>query len=249
MTKTSGELPIVWTIRGIRVAIACVAFAFPLMLLFGYVLVESPDVLDSISSYYHTNSMPYVFMGGLIGLGLLLIAYQYRDPESEAFGTWEFVISTLAGVSAIGVAVFPAKPGCPKHHPLFLQSQPACMQHPPVWVYHADVLHHISTVALFVCIAVLVLFFFSRPAGPLPWNPTWMGRRVGGQKHVRNWWYFGLGIAMIILGLVMEGQGLLATWFHWFTNPPYALVFVGETLAFIAFAAAWAIKGELFFRD
>lgn len=215
---------VVWPIRDVRRFIAYVAVAIPLVLCFGYLILQGPPVPDSISAYYYSQSMHYVFMVSVIGLGVSLIYYQYRDPSrNNAISWWDTVISSLAGLAAIGVAVFPPSP--PDKKATSLQAS----------VNHA---HLASTVLFFLSIAVLVLVFFTKSEG--------VRTR---KKRVRNWLYRISGAFMLLFGAVMGGWLLLQALVHGIPDPPHTLVFWCETLSVWFFAFAWLVKGELIMTD
>ncbi len=65
-------------------------------------LLPSSKVLYSLSGYYYTH-MRGVFAGTFWALGVFLVAY-------NGFGWVDQVITTLAGLSAIGIATFPTNP-------------------------------------------------------------------------------------------------------------------------------------------
>jgi hypothetical protein len=110
---------------------------------------------EPVTKYQPSNEF---FIGGLIGLSVLLIYYQYRDTDHrDAVSKWDLdtVVSSLAGLFALGVAVFP----------------PAPVQNASELQHRVDVVHHICT----------VLFFFTRPVGPRPWSPAWQA--LGKEKR------------------------------------------------------------------
>jgi hypothetical protein len=65
-------------------------------------LLPSSKVPYSLSGYYYTH-MRGVFTGTFWALGVFLVAY-------NGFGRVDQVITTLAGLSAIGIATFPHPP-------------------------------------------------------------------------------------------------------------------------------------------
>jgi hypothetical protein len=248
----SAKAGTVWTVRDIRRAIAFVAILFPLVLLSGYWILEGLPfgwpLPDSVSTYFHTASMHRVYLVGLIGLGLLLIFYQYRDGSTDRdnetglyeFGVWDFLVSTLAGLFAIGVAVFPPDPECvgsTRRIPsgVDITCPPSPLQE------NLNRFHHICTVGLFACIVIILLYFFTRSKGfKVPWNAPWKSLTNlpklphGSKKLQRNRVYIVCAV-LIILGGVLE--------------PLWARLFWGEFIALLAFGAAWLTKGELIWVD
>jgi hypothetical protein len=223
--STSGSKEIVWNVANIRRGIAGAAFGYPLALLIGFTILQGWPPPDSISEYYY-SSLQYVFLGGLIGLGLLLIYYQYRDETDDWVTRWNMdtLVSSLAGLAALGVAAFPP---APVHNPTALQQK-------------VDVFHHFFAFLFFLCMFVIVFFFFTRPAGPLPWSRAWKALPV--LRRRRNWIYVICAVIIAIAGVGMVLWGLLS-------DPgatgPNTVVFVGETTSVYVFAFAWLVKGEV----
>jgi len=90
-----------------RLAIGLFGFAFPLVV----VLVEplvfygQPFLRGSLSAYYYSG-MREVFVGALWAIGVFLIIYKALR------WTWDGVLSTVAGILFVAVAVFPTgRPG------------------------------------------------------------------------------------------------------------------------------------------
>jgi uncharacterized membrane-anchored protein len=77
----------------------------PVVLIVGYVFWPSHDVLASISGYYY-SPLRGVFVGSMCAVGVFLLSYSGSD-------FFEDVISDVAGVAAICVALFPTTPPPP----------------------------------------------------------------------------------------------------------------------------------------
>ncbi|MHA2502913.1 MAG: DUF998 domain-containing protein [Candidatus Kariarchaeaceae archaeon] len=60
------------------------------------------DVLPSLSSYYYSD-LRDIFVGVFFSIGIFLIAY-------EGYDTGDRILSTLAGLSCIGLAILPTAP-------------------------------------------------------------------------------------------------------------------------------------------
>ena len=108
---------IVATYFSLRVALAFAAFALPLLLWVGG-RFYGVALQDSMSAYYHATTsglcpsgggvMRDWFVGVLFAVGALLYAYRgYSDLEN--------ITLNIAGVLAIGIALFPMKVTC--EHP------------------------------------------------------------------------------------------------------------------------------------
>jgi hypothetical protein len=262
--SSSASAGTVWTVRDVRRAIALVAITFPWALLLGYQILEGwPEgwpFPDSVSTYFHSASMHYIYMVGLIGLGLLLIFYQYRDSRVTdiksglyVFGTGDFVFSTLAGLSAIGVAVFPPAPECvpgPNNtsipripHGIDITCPPTDLQN------RVNFFHHIFTVSLFFCIVVMLVFFFTKTNTNIPRFAAWKSLTGQPKKFWRNRVYLVCALLMVIGGMLPQAWALLHQVWSAFPSAPDTALFFGESGALTAFGVAWIAKGELFLVD
>jgi hypothetical protein len=125
------------TIRNLRRGIAYVGLALPLVLPIGNALLERRlTLLPSLSDAYYTG-MRDVFVGGLCAIGVFLISYRYGKPDD--------VLSTIAGVLAVLVALFPTAPGNPTSTAVAIG-----------WV------HAVAAVSLFAILAYFCIFLFTR---------------------------------------------------------------------------------------
>ncbi|MEU2610364.1 DUF998 domain-containing protein [Micromonospora sp. NPDC007271] len=130
------------TVCHLRLGIGSVGIALPVVLVVGHlVAARRLTLLDSLSSYYHTE-MRDVFVGSLCAVGVFLIAYRYRRPD-DALGT-------VAGVLAVAVALFPTTVGAPAGTTSHSDRM-------------AGVVHQVAAGALFVLLAAFCLFLFTRP--------------------------------------------------------------------------------------
>jgi hypothetical protein len=94
--------------EAMRTAVGVAGCMLPTAMLIGEPTVAGGSLhfRSSLSAYYH-SSMRDVFVGFLSIIGFLLIMYLWGR-----FRAWDFVLSTLAGLAAFGVALFPtSRPG------------------------------------------------------------------------------------------------------------------------------------------
>jgi hypothetical protein len=136
-----------------RRLVGWLALSLPFILPAGYVIFFSRHGFPgSISSYYYTGMRNYL-VGALCVLGVLFIAY---DAYHDQFDFW---ITNLAGIFAVGVAFFPTEPASASPH-------------------QKDIghIHFVFAALLFTMLAVMALRFTkTQPDG----YPT-------GQKSRRN---------------------------------------------------------------
>jgi hypothetical protein len=139
-TKTAwGENPAL-SYRNMRAIIGYVGLALPGVLLLAGVV--DGHIESSLSAYYYTK-VGNVFTGALCVIGTFLLAYRLTSWAIDNIAT------TLAGVSALGVAFFHAAPKNATLSQLRL----------------ADV-HLICATALFILLGAISLFIFPRDILP-----------------------------------------------------------------------------------
>jgi hypothetical protein len=119
------------TYKMLRLGVAVIAFAFPLLLWVGGHLFAGLPLAGSMSAYYY-SVMRDTFVGILFAVGVILFVYQgYTRFEDWALN--------LAGGLALGIALFPmAVPSTPSHNPFSL--------------------HGVCAVSFFLCIAYVCIF-------------------------------------------------------------------------------------------
>jgi hypothetical protein len=142
-----GENPAL-SYRNMRAIIGYVGLALPVMLL----LVGAVDghVESSLSAYYYTQA-GNVFTGALCVIGIFLLAYRLTSWAVDNIAT------TIAGISALGVAFFHAAPRNATLSQLRL----------------ADV-HLACAAALFILLGAISLLIFPRDVLPSQqWRANW----------------------------------------------------------------------------
>jgi hypothetical protein len=85
-----------------RLAVGLLGLLMPVLLIAGdaFVLSGGPSTRGSLSAYYHSG-MRDAFVAILCVIGLFLVTYKIGEGDLDAWMT------TLAGLAAVGVAVFP----------------------------------------------------------------------------------------------------------------------------------------------
>ena len=147
MNTAWGENPAL-SYRNMRAIIGYVGLTLPVVLLLAGVV--DGHVESSLSAYYYTK-VGNVFTGALCVIGIFLLAYRLTSWAVDNIAT------TLAGVSALGVAFFHAAPDNATLSQLRL----------------ADV-HLACAAALFILLGAISLFIFPRDIGPgQRWRANW----------------------------------------------------------------------------
>jgi hypothetical protein len=167
--------------------------------------------LGSISAYYY-SATGNIFVGSLCAIAIFLICYRYERLDD--------IVSTVAGASAIGVALFPTAPdrGATERQMMI-----------GTW-------HYIFALCFFVTLAIFALWIFRKSDQKNPMDRT-------PEKRQRNIVYLVCGIAIFAcLALIIFVQKLFLPGNPWLQ--PLQPVLWLETLAIWAFAIAWFVKGE-----
>lgn len=207
-------------------------------------------VRDSLSAYYHSGARD-VFVIGLGIVGFLLFSYK-RNRRSAAN-----TMSSIAGVAAIGVAVFPT--GLPGPIPVGECGAGAAPPGPTALQTalgedRTATVHVVSALvvfAMFVLMCVTTALHdrahpFLRPAVAGPESSAW--RRLLARVSNRADWRFHLGCALTIVA--GGALSLLASATHTVLPLHLGPLWVAEVVGILAFSASWFVKGldDMFFR-
>jgi len=189
----------------LRRAIGLIGMALPFVLIIGLWLWPSHDVLASISGYYY-SPLRGVFVGSMCAVGVFLLSYS----GTEFF---EDLISDIAGVAAICVALFPTTPPPPV----------SGTQHVIATV------HAVCALVFFGMLALFCLLRFPRVnegETPATVRPKW---------HNVVFYAAG-GVIVASLLLVAVASRIPGV------EPIHPMVIL-ETAAIFAFGVAWIVKG------
>ncbi|GIH20038.1 hypothetical protein [Rugosimonospora africana] len=204
-----------------RAAIGFLGLALPIVLFLGdaFWLSGSVKARGSLSAYYHSG-MRDVFVGILFGTAVFLITYKVFEHQLDN------VITTIAGIAVLGVALFPT-------------SRPPDSTSPPTPLeirlgeQHVAIVHYICAGTFIVLLGVMSLFFGIREGKRTRWHD---GQRA--RMSPAFWRRFHLGCAAAIgLALLFIGATQATGWLS-----DYSLI-IGETAAVFAFGSSWLMKG------
>jgi hypothetical protein len=131
------------TYVSLRVGTAITAFLFPFILWHGGRYVADEPLHSAMSYYYHTD-MRDVFVGILFAIGSFLYLY-------KGFGHRENVALNVAGLLALGVALFPIGPYDPNVARTDVFSQTPLEP-------HTHDIHNTCAILFFVAIAYVCIF-------------------------------------------------------------------------------------------
>lgn len=203
----------------LRQMIGWIGLAMPFIVRGGALIFEGIRSTDSISAYYYTG-MRDVFVSTLILVGVLLTCY--RTPALR-----DNVVAIVAGIAAIGIGLFPMDPTFAAE---ILQKYPEMGQE-KCYINRGILGYHFIFVAVFFALSFYLVYF--RFDAFTPETPT-------KQKVMRNKIYKVCGAAMLVAFIAI---GVLAV------MNKGGSVFWPETLAVVAFAAAWLVKGQTILKD
>lgn len=176
----------------------------------------SLEVYSSISAYYyHESPLNGFFVGSMCAIGIFLVSYRGHETKCNGFLN-DNVVTSIAGIAALGVAIFPTYPLPGK-----------CSVDPCFTTLFAS-LHYISAVVFLVALALMSAFCFSR-----------------GGSEVDKIIYRVCGyiiFAMILLVLIICGFFYLSGNRDSFISS--FPIFWPEAVAVLAFGISWLTKGH-----
>jgi len=161
-TTRSPEDTLVHSYLYLRRAIGVIGTALPAVLIIGKLIVDGGGLQDSISAYFYTD-IRGVFVGSMCAVGAFLLSYRGYEAIDDIAGN-------VAGVAAIGVALFPTAPENP--------SSTAAL---------VGVLHLVFASIFFLTIAFFAIVLFRRTSEMGPTE----------RKLQRNRLYLTAGIVII----------------------------------------------------
>lgn len=181
-------------------------------------------IRGSLSAYYHTSARD-LFVAALCVTGVMLLTYMAAQRN-----TWDFWLSSLAGVAALGVALFPTK------RPGLIAGAPSCGEVSLSGV--ADCTHlqqalgettvaaiHYVSAGIFILTLALICFVFAR-------REQAHTDRIGRARLHRVCGY----TIFAAVEWVLVGGALDANIFS------FTPLYVGEVVSVYAFGVSWIVK-------
>jgi hypothetical protein len=250
---------------GIRLVIGIVGLLLPwaLIVIDWQFMTEGRQIRGSMSAYYHSPARD-LFVGGLVAIGGFLLLYM-----TGRWRTWEFSLSSVAGLAVWTVAFFPTgragSEGTERSCTDFPGPPPCTAIQHKYGEGDVALVHAVGAGVFVVLLAGLCLVFALREFG----HGRGARRLMGEERDAAAVWgrlrsepvgwtrfllreaprvpfYLGCGV-LILLG------GWWATWGGIplpFRGYSLQRVYVGEVVAFTAFgiswlAASWDLVGQL----
>lgn len=219
-TKIIKEDPRLISFKTLRKAVGLLGILLPAGLLLANLLfAECYAVQDSISHYYYTTA-GNLFTGTLCAVALFLISYRGYPGDKDN------ILTTLAGIFALGVAFFPTNNNS--------SDSCAILQLPDSDLRR--IIHYSCASLFFILLAAISFYFFTKSKG-----------QKTDRKILRNKIYRTCGILIIVFIALIAIYGKFEEQLSSISK--YNPVFWLEWGALLAFGTSWLIKGELMLKD
>lgn len=206
----------------LRQFIGSLGILLPFLLVFGNRCFNAAWVQPSISHYYYSH-MHFLFVGVLCLIAGFLITY--RGMES-----FDNRVSNIAGICALGVAVFPTG------FEGFI-SEDTCYLTLHAWPSYFSYLHYGSAVCLFVCFALFCFKIFTLD------DNNRSNSQFDAKKLRRNRFYRLCGWGIVLSMAAIGGITLYNHLNHSNVFPKATFYF--ETTSLLFFGNSWLLKGSL----
>lgn len=207
----------IFTYRRLRRAIGYLGIALPVLLVgLSFISFFKTEVQPSISDYYYTN-LRDIFTGTLAAVGLFMI--RYKGHGNVSLWKNDQLLTNVAGIMAIGVALVPVTPEAVPQNVFTL------IPYNFPWL---GWLHYVFAALLFGIFALLAINVFTigqNKAEDIPVSTL-------NENHI----YRFCGSAILVLMILVP----VSETFHLFNYSTLIL----EALALFFFGSAWLIKGR-----
>lgn len=214
--KRNGNL--VLSYLDLRSLVGFLGLSLPFFCYFGAVFMGDPAYYDTISMYYY-SSVRDLFVAIVAAMGLFLVTYGGYDRRDK-------VISTVAGLGALGVCLFPCEYPVEGPPQGFFRLPPGT----------SNVVHLSSAGTFFLFLALMSLFLFTASDGVV---------KKGSPKARRNLTYRVTG-GLIVATLVTIGA-LVAKIPETALRESGALFWL-ESFMLLCFGVSWIVKGAAMHR-
>ena len=207
----------IFTYRRIRRTIGYLGISLPILLVgLSYISFFRTPLQTSISDYYFTN-LREIFTGTLAAVGLFMI--NYKGSGNPSIWKNDNLLTNIAGIMAIGVALIPVNPDD------FAIKIYTLIPYPEKWL---GWLHYSFAALLFLIMALLSINVFTIGQK----NETRDPKSILNENNIYRFCGYSI-LVFIVMVPVSETLKL----FSYST-----LVF--EALALFSFGIAWLIKGR-----
>ncbi len=212
-----------------RTIIGALGIALPIMLLIGEIFLDDATIgkRGSLSAYYHSG-MRDAFVIVLAAVGILLISYKIAERN------FDFWVTCIAGIVAIGVAIVPTQ------RPAGIQTVLTPLQRKLTEATAEQI--HFGCAAVFIFLLMWICFDFARreldPAHHLDAHNPRRSAEFWHRFHRLMGWLIAAAIGFIILMWLLEKSGVDKEAFLIKQK-----LFIGESVAAVAFGVSWLAEG------
>lgn len=219
METPKTEIPVfdIYSYRRIRRAIGYLGIFLPIVLvILSFIDFFDTDVQPSISHYYYTNFRE-IFTGTLCAVGLFLI--RYKGHGNSSIWKNDNLLTNIAGIMAIGVAMVPTNPE------VITQKIYTLIPYPDAWL---GALHYGFAGMLFLIFSLLSINVFTIGHKHEANTP----QSVVNENNIYR--FCGYSILVFIIMVPVSAK---------FKLFPYSTL-TFEALSLLVFGIAWLIKGR-----
>ena len=205
--------------KALRRLIGILGMVLPLVCFLGGLLFGGESLRRSISAYYYTNVRDF-FGGLMICMSFFMMTY-------KGYERIDTIANLAAGLSGIGVGLFPCLLDAPDAPVGFFQLRESC----------SNIVHVACAGTFFVILALSSLFLFTRKRED---------RMPTERKLLRNIVYRICGWVMIA---TLVGILIVMIFLSDSIQEKTRIVFFAETILLEAFGISWLVKGEAILKD
>ena len=232
MSRDTRSDPEVLSFLAVRRFLGLLGLFLPI-LLYVYARPFGHGMQPSISEFYHTH-MGDILVGVLVAIGIFLISYKGYPPQPGEHIS-DRLVARIAGISVIGVALFPVEP------PMPMDAGPSTAA--ASYVYGITVhwggfawIHFVCAAVFFVCLTVFCFLLF--PRGDRTQN-----QHIDWSAPV-NRLYLACGIGLTLSLLAILGYAVAGSETRTFLQR-YNYVYWWESVGVFCFAVSWLAKGQV----
>jgi hypothetical protein len=239
MPKVSANPNLVISYHRMRMLVGILGISLPFTLFIGNTLINQLGLLnnadlilsdcqrlyvpcssfkDSISDYYYT-AVGELFVGTLCAVAFFMFSYRGYPKKDEELLPSDSFMTNLAGICALGVAIFPtSETSCLSDNlRTFISSK------------YIGFIHYSFATLFFISLSIISLVNFRR---------TYAVEKFGTMPSHNFYKYCGIGILVSIACIALYSFTMLPK-----TPKMIPIVFIFETTALLFFGASWIKKG------
>lgn len=214
--------PLVRSYLFLRRGVGIIGVLLPIVLVIATMILSlNLNVAYSMSAYYYSVTGS-IFVGSLWAIAIFLISYRYDHMDD--------IVSTIAGLCAIGVSLFPTPPDCPL-------TNPNCATELQKRIGTA---HFVFATFFLIALFVMVFFLFRRenPKKDAATEAEKARKRINNQVY--KWCGIVMAACILLSALILFAPYLSDDRWHRQVHP----ILIIEFTATEAFGIAWFVKGE-----